>query len=263
VQQEVWQYYYDYGRDMPWRHAEPGGHFDPYKILVSELMLQQTQVSRVVPKYQEFLQAFPSIEALALAPLGEVLTVWSGLGYNRRAKFLHQAAQRLAELPAFPQTISELTQLPGVGPNTAAAVLVYSFNQPLVFIETNVRTVYIHHFFHDQEDVTDKQLLPLIKETIDQQNPREWFWALMDYGSFLKSTQGNVSRQSRHHTKQAPFEGSRRQVRGRVLGLLKEAPQKLTEMQQVIDDERLTSVLNDLVQEGLIQKTRQGYRLPR
>ncbi len=136
-------------REMPWRAAEADGSFDPYKILVSELMLQQTQVARVVPKFTEFVAKFPTLEALANASLGDVLKAWQGLGYNRRAKYLHSAAQALISKEA-PWKCEDLVALAGVGPNTAGAVLAYAYNQPVLFVETNVRSVFIHHFFNGQ-----------------------------------------------------------------------------------------------------------------
>ncbi len=259
----VWDFYAKHGRELPWRTPEADGTFDPYKILVSELMLQQTQVSRVVTKYHEFLQAFPTITDLANASLGDVLRQWSGLGYNRRAKFLWQAAGKIAQdfSGVFPRTQKELTSLPGVGVNTAGAICAYAFNQPVAFVETNIRTVYIHHFFVDRTDVHDNELTPVIEQTVDTENPREWYWALMDYGSHLKATLGNISRNSKHHTKQSKFEGSKRQVRGAVIRALRDSAKTMAELKAVVADDRLTEVLSDLAQEGLIVIDSKGYRL--
>lgn len=263
-QEVVWDYYRHNGRDMPWRQPEANGSFDPYKIMVSEIMLQQTQVSRVIPKYEAFIARFPNIQQLAQAPLAEVLGEWSGLGYNRRAKFLHQAAQYITneEKSKFPETLNTLSNLPGVGEHTAGAIMVYAYNQPVAFLETNIRTVYIHHFFADHPDlVSDKQLLPLVTDTIDLENPREWFWALMDYGSYLKATVGNVSRQSKHYTKQSTFKGSKRQIRGQIIQLLVIAPKSEMALTKAIPDPRLSEILNDLQKEGLITKHAKQYRL--
>jgi A/G-specific adenine glycosylase len=247
---------------MPWRQPDSQGEFDPYAIMVSEIMLQQTQVSRVVPKYQEFIASFPTVSALAKASLGEVLKAWSGLGYNRRAQYLHQAAQQIGDGP-FPQTMEALVRLPGVGVNTAAAIMNYAYNQPTPFIETNIRTVYIHHYFNDQpEPVNDKQLLPLIEETIDWEHPREWFWALMDYGAHLKATIGNLSRFSQHYAKQSAFQGSRRQVRGQIIRLLTQTSHSYEQLCQQIDDPRLSDILVELTQEGLIITAKNQYRTP-
>jgi A/G-specific adenine glycosylase len=253
----LWDYYAKHGRhDLPWRIPEADGQFDPYKILVSELMLQQTQVPRVLPKFNEFLIKFPTFKALAAAPLADVLKIWSGLGYNRRAKFLWQAAQKIQTTcnGAFPSTSEALIQLPGVGKNTAGAIMAYAFNKPVVFVETNVRTVYIHHFFQDHTDIPDTAIHELLQATLDPENPREFYWALMDYGSYLKQTVGNLSRRSREYTKQSKFEGSKRQVRGEVLRVLAEGPLTTQAITKRIGDERLPAVLQDLLAEQLIQQ---------
>lgn len=253
----LWAHYAAHGRhDLPWRQPEADGTFDPYKVLVSELMLQQTQAARVVPKFHEFLMKFPTSKSLAGAPLGEVLKLWSGLGYNRRAKFLWQAAQMVEQdyESVFPSTLQPLVQLPGVGKNTAGAILAYAFNEPVVFIETNVRTVYIHHFFHDQTNIPDALIAKKLTATLDHEHPREFYWALMDYGSYLKQTVGNLSRHSKSYAKQSTFAGSRRQVRGQVLRVLASSSQTDQELAALINDERLPSVLADLQQEGLIRR---------
>ena len=271
-QNVVWDYYDAHGRhDLPWRLPNEHGLFDPYAILVSEIMLQQTQVARVMPKYEAFLQRFPTVGALAAAPLADVLTLWSGLGYNRRAKFLWQAAHMVdSDMDGvFPQTVDELVKLPGVGRNTAGAIAAYAFNRPVIFIETNIRTVFIHHFFADETDVTDKQLEPPLHQTMDEivainsndRSPRLWYWALMDYGTYLKQTVGNVSRQSKSYAKQSAFEGSKRQIRGHVLRLL--ATQNMTRAmlaQQIIDD-RLDAVLDDLLREEFVTRKDEHYHL--
>lgn len=237
-------------RNMPWREDTR-----PYYVLVSELMLQQTQVARVVPKFNEFIQKFPDEKALAGASLADVLKVWQGLGYNRRAKFLHEAAKKIVGLGAFPDDESGLLSLPGVGKNTAGAMLAYSFNQPSLFIETNIRTVYIHHFFNDQFDVDDKQIIAQLSETIDHENPREFYWALMDYGAWLKANGVRNIANSRHYKKQPPLKGSVREVRGQVVRLLTVSGQSLTAIQSIYEnDERLTVALESLEKDGLITK---------
>jgi A/G-specific adenine glycosylase len=219
--------------------------------MVSEIMLQQTQAARVIPKYQEFLTLFPTVQSLAAASLADVLKAWSGLGYNRRAKFLWQAVGQIKN--TFPDTLDDLVALPGVGVNTAGAILAYSFNQPVVFIETNIRSVYIHHFFEDRRDVHDTEILPIVKVTLDKEHPREWYWALMDYGVYIKNTVGNTSRNSKHYTKQSTFAGSRRQIRGQIIKLLSERPVSDEEIRNIISDTRLDEVLNDLTKEQLIR----------
>lgn len=265
-QQVVLGYYRAHGRhDLPWRLPNTAGLFDPYAIMVSEIMLQQTQVGRVIPKFQQFLHTFPDVQTLSKAPLGEVLLCWSGLGYNRRAKFLWQASGALAHDfgGRVPRNQNQLVSLPGIGPNTAGAILVYAFNQPEVFIETNIRTVFIHHFFADEKNVPDSAIADLVRTTLPTQNAREWYWALMDYGTFLKQVVGNVSRQSRSFIKQSPFEGSRRQIRGKVLKLLAESAWPASGLQAEITDERLPAVLDELAAEGLVIHTEHGYMLPR
>lgn len=260
-QQTVLGFYKNEGRDLPWRKSDANGAFDPYKILVSEIMLQQTQVNRVVPKYQEFIQRFPTIDALASAPLAEVLTLWSGLGYNRRAVFLHSTSQQINAYDTFPSSIDELIKLPGIGVNTANAIVAYAFNQPVIFIETNIRTVYIHHFFSEATGVTDAQLMPFIRRSLYADNPRKWYWALMDYGTFLKSKYGNVSQRSKHFIKQSKFSGSRRQIRGLILKMLVQRNYEYHILKQKLNDERTDSVLDELTKEGLISKYQQTYRL--
>jgi A/G-specific adenine glycosylase len=269
VQQQAFQttvreYYRVHGRhDLPWRLPEPGGRFDPYKVIVSELMLQQTQVSRVIPKYEAFLGRFPTVSSLAKAPLADVLRAWSGLGYNRRAKFLHQASQIITDdyNGEFPQDPAALQTLPGIGPNTAGAILAYAFNEPVIFVETNVRTVFIHHFFHDQTGISDKTILELVSQTLDRRQPREWYWALMDYGSCLKQTVGNPNRRSRQYTAQSKFEGSRRQIRGQIIKLLGSNAYTKANLRQQIPDDRLESVIDELLQEGLITRANQQLTL--
>lgn len=237
-------------RDMPWRRDTR-----PYYVLVSELMLQQTQVDRVVPKFEAFITAFPDERLLARASLADVLRLWQGLGYNRRAKFLHEAAKKVVELGGFPGDEAGLVSLPGVGKNTAGAIMAYAYNQPAVFIETNVRAVYIHHFFADSDQVDDKDIRELLEAMIDHEDPRSFYWALMDYGSWLKK-QGVKPGRSRHYKKQSPLRGSVREVRGQIIALL--TSDDLTERQlreRVNADERFASALDGLIRDGLIMRT--------
>lgn len=257
--EELWCYYNQHGRhDLPWRIAEQGDELNPYKVLVSEVMLQQTQVTRVIEKYDEFLGAFPTIETLASARLGEVLRLWQGLGYNRRAKYLWESAKLVHKRGSFPAELGELVTLPGVGINTAGAVMAYAHNVPVLFVETNVRTVYIHHFFPNEQAVRDTEIIELLQETIDQEHAREFYWALMDYGSYLKKQVRNNS-QSKHYTKQSKFEGSSRQVRGMVLRELSTGEKSMAELAKQIDDKRLTSIVETLENEQMI--TRKGKNI--
>lgn len=248
-------------RDMPWRR-DTGAYY----VLVSELMLQQTQVARVIPKFEAFTEHFPDIQALATAPLADVLREWTGLGYNRRAKYLHEAARRVVaeysgEIPA---DYELLKKLPGIGPGTAGAIMVYAFNQPVVFVETNVRTVYFHYFFERDEKVSDAQLVPLIEATINRDSPREFYWALMDYGSWLKQNTPKRTSQSLHYKKQSEFKGSVREVRGHIIRQLGESDMTLFELEEPFAlDERFAPALEGLVRDGLVAQTSGGFHLVR
>ena len=259
----LWDQYARFGRDLPWRQPDQAGRYDPYKIVVSELMLQQTQVPRVIPKYQQFLDALPTTASLAAVPLSLVLTLWSGLGYNRRAQYLQQAARTVTERydGIWPSAAEELVRLPGIGPNTAGAIAAYAFNRPSLFVETNVRTVYIYHFLRDAGTVHDRLVLELLAATLDRQNPREFYWALMDYGSHLKSTVGNLNRVSSSYNRQTAFPGSRRQLRGQVIRLLTLKAYTVRDLRLTITDERLPDVLADLSREGMIIQRRGRYQL--
>ncbi len=264
--QTVWDFYDTRGRHtLPWRRQ-----ITPYRILVSEVMLQQTQVERVEPKYREFMRHFPSWKRLAHASLAEVLIAWQGLGYNRRAKMLHMCAQQIsASSERAPlSTFRSLIQLPGVGPYTAGAVLVFAFNQPQVLIETNIRTVFLHHFFKKEHDVHDDQIVRYIERTLDRTNPREWYWALMDYGSYVKKKHGSLNHKSTHYTPQKPFRGSDRQIRGAILRVLSQCKGTRTHTHLLtslteFEERRIDEQLEKLCEEGLLQKAKQSYRLPR
>ena len=247
-------FYHKEGRTFPWRETR-----DPYAILVSELMLQQTQTERVVPKYLAWLETFPTAADLAAAPVPQVLAAWSGLGYNRRAGYLQSACRQVVEEwgGAFPRTAGELETLPGVGSYTARAVATFAFGQPEVFIETNIRSVYLFFFFSDQEKVSDSQLMPLIQATVYHQDPRRWYYALMDYGARLKKSTANPNRQSRHYSRQSRFEGSLRQARGAIVRSLSRGgntPLSLEEMARLegLPLERIQAAAERLVAEGMV-----------
>ncbi len=240
-------------REMPWREDTRA-----YYVLVSELMLQQTQVPRVVPKFEAFIRAFPDEKALAAASLADVLKLWQGLGYNRRAKFLHQAAQMIVSEYGgrFPENEVDILRLPGVGKNTAGAILAYAFNQSAIYVETNVRTVYIHHFFADNFAVDDKEIIELVEATIDRDNPRKFYQNLMDYGSWLKSQGVRNIAQSRHYKKQSPLKGSVREVRGQIITLLNEGGMSKGDvMRHLQADARFESALEGLKRDGLVSDT--------
>jgi A/G-specific adenine glycosylase len=249
--QKIYAHYRTNGRALPWRRTH-----DPYKILVSELMLQQTQVKRVGEKYKKFLLRFPAIESLARAPLHAVLEQWQGLGYNRRALALKRLANIVVDhyRGRIPRTIDALKALPGVGAATAGAVAAFAFDRPVVFIETNIRSVFIHFFFQDRKSVKDSEILPLLAQTLDVKRPRDWYYALMDYGAMLKERQTNPNRRSAHYTKQSPFEGSLRQVRGMILRTLVKQP--------AISEPALVKAINRdavMVRQALKQLRTEGF----
>ena len=215
--QLVWSRGEELYRDLPWRCTQ-----DPYEVLVSEVMLQQTQVSRVEKRWSRFLERFPTIDALASASSADVVGEWQGLGYNRRALALKRCADACAASfqGTIPQGYDELVALPGIGPATAAGVRAFAFDMPGVYLETNVRTVFLHELFPDQYDVSDKQIAPLVQEACPGSDVRRWYYALLDYGASLKRSVVNPSRRSKEHVRQSRFEGSRRQKRAEVVRLV-------------------------------------------
>jgi len=246
----VYGYYHEKSRELPWRKTD-----DPYAILVSEIMLQQTQVPRVIEKYKAWIRRFPTHFDLAKADMDTILPYWSGLGYNRRALFLKKCADEIVAHyhGIFPTSDKALLKLPGVGPYTAKAICVYAYNQPLSLIETNVRTIYIHHFFQDTNEVDDIELLPLVEQTMDRDNPRAWFNALMDYGTDLKEQFPNPSRKSAQYSKQKPLKGSVREVRGWIMKQLVQNKQiSLAEIQAVFDEDRIQKAVAGLIKDGMV-----------
>lgn len=250
----------EYYRDMPWRQ-------DPqlYNVLISEMMLQQTQVERVYDKYQQFMEAFPTMESLAGADLQAVVALWSGLGYNRRAKYVRDAAIGIMNRQDTQNKWSreELERLPGIGPGTSGAIMTYAYNKYAPFIETNVRTVYIHHFYRDSNDISDAAIMELVRATVDRHDPRQFYWALMDYGTILKQRGYGYVSKSSHYRRQTPLEGSVRQVRGDIVRALhSEAVMSVDELRAATSsDERFDPALTGLVRDGLVQKVRRGYQI--
>lgn len=259
---EVWEYYRRHGRrSLPWRLTK-----DPYKILVSEIMLQQTQVDRVIPKYNAFVKRYPTCQKLSQASLGEVLREWQGLGYNRRAKMLHECATIVVRdyLGILPKTYRDLITLPGVGAYTASAVMNFAYNSATPMIETNIRSVYIHYFFKDKPKILDSELMQFIISTTEYEKPRDWFYALMDYGVHIKKLYGNQNVYSKHYIKQKPFKDSDRQIRGLILKLLAHKPvtKKTFSTKLTFDQKRIDEQLKALISEGLVIKVGRTYRLP-
>ena len=250
----IYRHYHENPRKLEWRMTS-----NPYRILVSEIMLQQTQVERVSTKYKEFIKRFPSFKSLEGSSLRDILEVWQGMGYNRRAV----ALKRIAKTVIFdfrgrlPSAEDELIKLPGIGKYTASAILAFAFNKPTAFIETNIRRVFIHFFFQRRALVRDSEILPLIEKTLDRSNPREWYYALMDFGVMLKRKTENPNKRSAHYRKQSPFQGSNRQVRGMILRLLLRKPD-ITESEIICelrsDPEKIKENLSVLQNEGFVWK---------
>lgn len=258
---KVYKYYNNHGRKLPWRETN-----NPYHILVSEIMLQQTQVDRVIDKYALFIKTFPTLRSLAKAPLDKLLRTWQGLGYNRRALMLQKCAQQIVKeyKGVIPDTPELLEKLPGLGKATSASICAFAFNKPVTFIETNIRTVFIHEFFPKKKDVTDDELLPLVAQALDKKNSYTWYSAIMDYGAHLKKRHPNPSRKSAHHSRQSKFEGSDRQIRGKVLKILlnqnKLSFAKLSE-KVTADTIRFKRILKGLAEEGFIRYKNRYYSI--
>jgi len=278
----VWKHYRLEGRhNLPWRKTK-----DVYKILVSEVMLQQTQVERVIPFYTKFIKKFPTAKKLAAAPLSEVLKSWQGLGYNRRAKMLRAAAQVLARKKV--NSVAELEALPGVGPYTARAVAAFAWNEDVIFIETNIRTAIIHHFFsrpaetssarsaraarpilHLAKDVSaahvsDAEIIKILEKTLPKGKSREWYSALMDYGAYLKRSGISHNARSSKYAKQSKFAGSLREVRGAILRALANTSVTESALRKLLPAKRATQIdtaLKALLKEDLIKKQKGKYAL--
>jgi A/G-specific adenine glycosylase len=260
-QKTIREYFRKYGRDFPWRKTK-----NPYHILVSEIMLQQTQVERVLGKYEPFIAAFPDFVSLAQAPLHTVLAVWQGLGYNRRAIALQRIARTVTAdwTGSLPSSVDLLIKLPGIGHATASAIAAFAFGKPSVFIETNIRRVFIHFYFHERDNVRDSEILPLVERTLYRSDPRRWYYALMDYGAMLKKELQNPNRKSAHYQKQSRFEGSNRQIRGMVLKAILAKPY-ITESALLKtlnrNPEQISVVLQGLQQEGFLQKKGKRFHI--
>ncbi|MEK7602076.1 MAG: A/G-specific adenine glycosylase [Patescibacteria group bacterium] len=231
------------------------------------MMLQQTQVERVIPYYKKFVQTYPTIQALARAPLADVLKIWQGLGYNRRAKFLHKAAQQIVSTynGKIPTDAAELESVWGIGPYTAHAVMTFAFNHDAVFIETNIRTVIIHHFYKDDESISEEDIANVLKKMLPHGEARAWYSALMDYGAYLKRSGVRINTKAKGYTKQSTFIGSDRQARGAILKELSIRPASAKRLSGLLGDDRkpqLSLQLGKLLKEGMIQKKGTRYQLP-
>jgi len=257
----VYSHYETAGRKFPWR-----GKASPWGIMVSEFMLQQTQVERVIPFWKNWMNKWPDIKDVAKASMEDVLREWNGLGYNRRGYFLKRSAEMIVRhydgrVPGVPQN---LLPLPGIGPYIAGAIACFAYNYPSVFIETNIRSALIHDFFPDRYDVKDSEIRPILEQALDRKNPRKWYYALMDYGAALKKQTENPGRRSAHYVKQSPFEGSLRQARGKILKtLVSTGPSNLEEIGMLtkIDTDELYRVLIILKKESMVSESEGIYRI--
>ena len=263
--QRVWQQGERLYRDLPWRNTR-----DPYAILVSEVMLQQTQVSRVLGRWERWIETFPTARALAVAPVTPVLELWQGMGYNRRALNLKRSAEEVVARfgGQVPQGRGELLSLPGVGPATAAGVRAFAFCQPGVYLETNVRTVFLHELYQGRDKVPDKELEPLVAATCPEAGARvrSWYYALLDYGAHLKRTLPNPSRRSAQHTRQSAFAGSHRQKRAYLLRRVLEAPASTGQLaddlsqaersagRPALSEEQVAAIMGELAREGFVEQ---------
>lgn len=264
-QKKIYDFYHQNKRDFSWRED-----ITPYKIVVSEIMLQQTQTARVKEKFETWLQVFPDFQTLAKAPQAQVLKYWQGLGYNRRGVALHTIAKLVVEnhKGMLPQDLAILQSFPSIGPNTAGSIAAFAFNLPTVFIETNIRTVYTCEFFAGKTEISDKELILYIKATLDTKNPRDWYYALMDYGVFLKKLLPRINSASKHYAKQSTFNGSKRQIRGHIIRILTQYDQLSFEDMITITKEALPqnphsieSVIQDLLSEKLIYQNNKIFHL--
>jgi A/G-specific adenine glycosylase len=261
-QKIIYTFYKNNHREFVWRTTT-----NPYHIVVSEIMLQQTQTKRVEKKYPEFIKKFPTWKKLASAAQSDVLRVWHGMGYNRRALALQSIAREVVTIykNKLPLDTKILQTFKGIGPNTAGSISAFAFNLPAPFIETNIRTVFIHHFFAKRNNIHDQEILPLVVQTIDTKNPRKWYYALMDYGVYLKKNFSNPSTKSIHHIRQSKFIGSDRQIRGVLIRLLlthtQRTKKQLLKNFKTTDHLRCTKILKNLIQENFIIQKNNFYSL--
>lgn len=255
---------------FPWR--QDGRQDIAWGVLVSEFMLQQTQTHRVIPYWERWMGLWPKPPDLAKASLETVLREWSGLGYNRRARYLRECAKVITEEHGgmVPGTPEELLPLPGIGAYTAGAISCFAYNYPAVFIETNIRATLIHFYFQGSSDkvsadkVSDTEIFPILETVLDRKNPRKWYWALMDYGAALKKVTVNPNRRSAHYTRQSPFTGSFRQTRGRLIRTLaSEGPASAKELaaRTGIETESLYEALEALQKDSLVAEEDGMYRI--
>jgi A/G-specific adenine glycosylase len=255
-QKKVLSFYKKYGRDLPWRKTT-----DPYKILLSELMLQQTQVNRVVPYYEKWIARWPTLDTLASASRVEVLSAWMGLGYNTRAVNLHKTVQKIVtEFDGdVVQAMKYYKKLPGIGKYTSQAVQIFSTNADLVTVDTNIRRIFIAEF-HLSEDISDKDLWEYAEQCLPKGRSREWHNALMDYGALFFTSQRTGIKPK---TQQSPFEGSDRQIRAAILRFLLYDPSSFETIHRAlcVEKGRLRKILGKMVDEELLILCNKRYQV--
>jgi A/G-specific adenine glycosylase len=266
LRRRVLAWYGRAGRDLPWRRTG-----DPYRVLVSEVMLQQTQVARVIPAYRRFLRRFPTLGALSRAPLGAVLREWSGLGYNRRARDLHRIA-RLSSA-ALPRGVAALDALPGVGRYTAGAVACFAHGDAVAFADTNIRRVLGRAVLG--RTASDDEALALDGELMPAAQAATWHHALMDIGALFCVARAPRCAQcplrpgcafrggpEPARRRQSAFGPSDRRVRGAILRGVLRGPMNVAALRASIDDPRVPSLVETLASEGLVQRIGRVVRLP-
>lgn len=263
LRRKIRGWYHRHAPRLPWRETT-----DPYHIFISEVMLQQTQISRVLIKYPEFIKTFSTIQSLARAPLSCILSAWHGMGYNRRALYLKRAAETIVKehKSCVPKIEQELRALPGIGPYSARAVLCFAYGICKPFVETNIRRTIIHECFPDQQKVSDADILTVLKELQPRANTRAWYYALMDYGRDALRRIPNPNRSSKQYAKQSKFEGSPRYIRAKIISYLLEnkkttaeelhASLRKNEYLSRLSQRAVKNALAGLEKEKLIRKSR-------
>jgi A/G-specific adenine glycosylase len=255
-QKKVFLFYKKNKRDLPWRKTT-----DPYKILLSELMLQQTQVKRVVVYYEKWIARWPTIHTFASAALPEVLQMWMGLGYNTRAISLHKTAKKIVALfdGDVLRAMQQYKELPGIGKYTSHAVRIFSTNADLVTVDTNIRRIFISEF-DLPENISEHELWLLAEKCRPVGKSREWHNALMDYGALYLTAHKTGIRPT---TQQTQFEGSNRQIRAQILRHVLEKPMTGKELTQTlkIDQGRLGPILEKMINQHILMKKNNTYLL--
>ena len=254
-QEKILNWWEENKRNFPWRETT-----DPYYIMVSEIMLQQTQAPRVVQKYLDFINKYSTIRGLANTSQSELLSLWSGLGYNRRALWLQEAARILLELEEFPQTPKELQELKGIGPYSARSILIFAFNKDIATVDTNIRRILIAEGFAE-ENTSEKDLLRIAEQLLPKSRSRDWHNALMDYGSMVLTASKTGIKPT---SQQNRFKGSEREKRGKILKfLLAKKSATIATLSKIVNasKEQVEPILDKMIKDGLIVKIKEKYKV--